>query len=115
MKKEITAAVIGKTFLSHAIIVVLGFAMIYPILWLIMASFKEGSMVFSDPSLLPKVWTIQNYVKGWQGIGIVPFSTFFINSFIICIACTVINAAACPLPPTRSRACVLSGENSGLP
>jgi multiple sugar transport system permease protein len=87
----------AKLALTHIVIIIIGFAMLYPVLWLIMASFKQGNQIFSDPSLLPKIWTIQNYVKGWEGIGIVPFRTFFVNSFIICIACTVINACACSI------------------
>jgi multiple sugar transport system permease protein len=87
----------GRILITHIIIIIIGFAMLYPVIWLFMASFKEGSQIFSDPSLLPKTWTMQNYVKGWQGIGIVQFSTFFMNSFIICISCTVINAVACSL------------------
>jgi len=83
---------IFKSGIAHLVIVVLGFAMIYPILWLIMASFKEGNVIFSDPSLLPKTWTWDNYVKGWEGIGIVHFSTFFINSLYICVLCMIINS-----------------------
>jgi multiple sugar transport system permease protein len=82
---------------SNIFIIALGFAMLYPVIWMISASFKEGSQIFSDPSLLPKVWTIQNYIKGWQGIGIVPFSAFFANSFIICGCCVVANAIFCSL------------------
>jgi multiple sugar transport system permease protein len=71
--------------------------MLYPVLWLIMASFKEGTAIFSDPSLIPKTWTLQNYVKGWQGIGIVGFQTFFLNSFLICAGCMAANAVFCSL------------------
>jgi len=87
----------GRILITHIIIIIIGFAMLYPVIWLFMASFKEGTQIFSDPSLLPKTWTLQNYAKGWEGIGVVPFSTFFLNSFIICISCTVINAVACSL------------------
>jgi len=83
--------------LTHVIIIALGIGMLYPIIWLIMASFKDPAQIFSNPSLLPEVWTLENYVRGWQGIGIVPFSRFFLNSFIICISCMVINAAFCSL------------------
>ena len=81
-----------KHFIAHIIILALGFAMIYPILWLITASFKEGNVIFSDPSLFPEVWTLDNYIKGWEGIGIVHFSTFFLNSLFICILCMIINS-----------------------
>lgn len=86
-----------KSGISNLIIIVVGMVMLYPVIWLIMASFKEGTQIFSDPSLLPKVWTLKNYSKGWEGIGIVPFSTFFVNSFIICLLCVIANAAVCSL------------------
>ena len=97
MKTQIPGAGIVKSGISNLIIISLGFAMLYPVIWLIMASFKEGSQIFSDPGLLPKIWTLQNYVNGWGGIGIVPFSTFFVNSFIICALCVIANAICCSL------------------
>ena len=97
MKKAKLAAAIARTSLSHLVIVVLGIGMLYPIVWLIMASFKEGSQIFSDPGLLPKTWTLQNYRDGWRGIGIVSFNTFFLNSFIICAGCVAANAVFCSL------------------
>ena len=97
MNKTISAAGIIRHILSHLIIIVLGAGMLYPILWLVMASFKEGNQIFSDPGLLPKIWTFQNYREGWRGIGIVPFSTFFINSFLICTGCVAANALFCSL------------------
>ncbi|MDR1219821.1 MAG: carbohydrate ABC transporter permease [Treponema sp.] len=83
--------------MTNLIIILLGCLMLYPVVWLIMASFKEGSQIFSDPSLLPKTWSFQNYAKGWEGIGIVSFSAFFANSFTICILCVIFNAIFCSL------------------
>jgi multiple sugar transport system permease protein len=97
MKQQGLLRGLVKSGVSNLIIIVLGFAMLYPVIWLIMASFKEGSQIFSDPGLLPKTWTLQNYINGWGGIGIVPFSTFFINSFIICSLCIAANAIFCSL------------------
>jgi multiple sugar transport system permease protein len=93
MKRK-TQTFIGAST-ANIIIIFFGILMLYPVIWLIMASFKEGSAIFSDPSLIPKTWTVQNYLKGWGGIGIVTFSTFFKNSFTICIACMILNAAFC--------------------
>ena len=63
--------------------------MLYPIVWLIAASFKESSTIFSDPGLIPRALTLQNYIEGWKGIGIVGFGTFFKNSFLICTLCVI--------------------------
>ena len=97
MSRPKSLADIFKTVFSHLVIIALGVGMLYPVIWLIMASFKEANQIFSDPGLFPKQWTIQNYIDGWRGIGIVPFSSFFINSFIICISCVIANAAFCSL------------------
>jgi multiple sugar transport system permease protein len=83
--------------ISNVIILVLGVGMLYPVVWLIAASFKESNTIFSDPSLLPKTFTLQNYVQGWKGIGIVGFATFFKNSFIICGLSVIANVIFCSL------------------
>jgi multiple sugar transport system permease protein len=83
--------------LSNLFIIVLGVGMLYPVVWLIAASFKESNTIFSDPSLWPKAFTLQNYVEGWDGIGIVTFGTFFKNSFVISSLCVVANVMFCSL------------------
>ncbi|GHV88165.1 sugar ABC transporter permease [Spirochaetia bacterium] len=82
---------------SNLFIIALGIGMLYPVIWLIAASFKAGNTIFSDPSLIPKAVTLQNYVKGWDGIGIVTFGAFFRNSFLIGILCVIANAIFCSL------------------
>ena len=82
---------------ANLVIIVLALAMLYPVIWLIMASFKDGTVIFSDPSLIPREPTLRNYATGWRGIGIVTFRTFFINSFIICVLCVAANAVFCSI------------------
>jgi multiple sugar transport system permease protein len=36
--------------LTNLLIIVLGLGMLYPVLWLIAASFKETNAIFSDPA-----------------------------------------------------------------
>lgn len=83
--------------ISNIIIIALGVGMLYPVVWLIAASFKESNTIFSDPTLIPKSFTLQNYVKGWNGIGIVSFATFFKNSFIISGLSVIANVIFCSL------------------
>ncbi|MDA3956257.1 carbohydrate ABC transporter permease [Oceanispirochaeta sp.] len=82
---------------TNLFIIVLGLGMLYPILWLIGASFKPSNMIFSDPGIMPQVFTMENYTKGWLGIGIVGFDTFFLNSFIICFLSALANVMFCSL------------------
>jgi multiple sugar transport system permease protein len=57
MKK--TNTVIRHT-LTHLFIIALGLLMIYPVLWMIVSSFKPNNMIFSDPGLIPKAVTVEN-------------------------------------------------------
>ncbi len=83
--------------LLNAFIIALGLGMLYPILWLIGASFKPSNMIFTEAGIWPKVFTAQNYSAGWKGIGIVGFDTFFKNSFVICLLSAFANAVFCSL------------------
>lgn len=83
--------------LTNIFIILLGVGMLYPILWLIGASFKPSNMIFTDPGIMPKVFTSENYSVGWRGIGIVGFGTFFLNSFTICFLSAIANVMFCSL------------------
>lgn len=72
------------------VIVLLGVVMVYPLLWLIASSFKDGSEIFTRAgSLIPQKFTWENYRIGWAGFGGITFATFFLNSFTIAIASTI--------------------------
>jgi multiple sugar transport system permease protein len=73
-----------KTF-SHFFIILFGIMMLYPVVWLVSSSFKEGNLIFSDPGIIPKAVTFDHYVKGWAGIGNIHFSQFFRNSILVCV------------------------------
>ena len=80
---------IYASILYHTLILVLGIAMFYPVLWLIASSFKgEGAIFTKAYSLIPDKMLLENYKIGWKGFGGVNFGIFFKNSFIITILST---------------------------
>lgn len=70
---------------------ILGFFMIYPLLWLLASSFKSNTTMFTNTySLIPVQWDIAgNYGSGFEGVGGVPFLTFFGNSLLVTVVGTV--------------------------
>lgn len=73
-----------------------GFAliMLYPIIWLLMSSFKESSQVFiTAHSLIPKPFILSNYAAGWEGIAGQSFGVFIKNSLVI-VGLSTIGAVA---------------------
>jgi multiple sugar transport system permease protein len=91
-KKRILHALLLNLF-----ILTLGIGMLYPILWLVGASFKPSNTIFTSVGIFPVNLTFTNYVQGWKGIGIVGFGTFFKNSFTICFISAFANMMFCSL------------------
>ena len=68
----------------HILMILLCIVMIYPILWLVSASFKSQSEVIHSPgNLIPHDVVFTNYADGWRGFGNNTFAVFFKNSFIV--------------------------------
>ena len=87
-----------KTLIYHALVMLLGVVMVYPLVWMIMSSFKPTNTVFTTAgSLIPTVWTIDNYVNGLKGFAGIPFTRFFLNSFFISIPATIGTVASSAL------------------
>ena len=78
----------AQSVFFHVFSCALGFIMIYPLLWLLMSSFKSNdTMVHNAFSLIPEKWDIiQNYASGFKGIAGISFWTFFKNSAIVTVA-----------------------------
>ena len=70
------------SILNHVCLILLSLVMIYPVIWWVFASFKTtGEM--SSRNLFPEVWTLSNYIEGWQVTSSLTFGTFFRNSLFI--------------------------------
>lgn len=66
---------------SYFFLCLIGIVMVYPLFWLISASFKTNNEIFSSISLMPKEILWNGYMDGWKGSGQYSFSLFFINTF----------------------------------
>jgi multiple sugar transport system permease protein len=73
----------GSTVIFHAVVLLIGTVMLYPLLWMAMGSFKPTEEIFGTMSLIPKTFTLENYARGWKYNNITTFSTFYKNSFIV--------------------------------
>jgi len=91
----------NKTVLRHTLtylfITALGLFMIYPVVWMIVSSFKPNNMIFSDPGLITNSATLENYISGWQGYAGTSFGTFFLNSLVMCLVAVVGNLISCSM------------------
>jgi multiple sugar transport system permease protein len=85
--------------------------MIYPIFWMFVSSFKPNNMIFSDPGLLPKAVTTDNYISGWKGYAGTSFGTFFANSLMMCAVAIVGNLISCSMAAYAFARLKFAGRN----
>ncbi len=97
------------TVLYHIVVCGIGLVMIYPLIWMVMSSFKPTNTIFTTAgSLIPEEFTLENYINGWRGFANISFGTFFGNSLFISIVATVgtvLSSAAVAFGFSRCRFC----------
>ncbi|WP_408894769.1 carbohydrate ABC transporter permease [Paenibacillus taichungensis] len=81
----------------HAAIILFGLLMLYPVLWLILSSFKPNHLIFTSSSLIPTSFTLDHFVNGWKGLQGVSFGRFFGNSTLISVLSVLGNVISCSL------------------
>lgn len=71
-----TKYLLGQT-IFHIVVILLGFLMLYPILWMVSNSFKTNAEIFGSSSLIPKSLSLEHYIRGWRFNNTITFTTFF--------------------------------------
>lgn len=82
--------------LAHALLISASILMLYPLLWLLAASFKPENEIFTSGIWPSLSWDIDSYFRGWNAMR-VSFTVFFMNSFVIAFLCVVGNLIACSM------------------
>ncbi|MEV6605892.1 carbohydrate ABC transporter permease [Kutzneria sp. NPDC051319] len=81
---------------AHAVLLLTLIVMIYPLVWLVGASFKPENLIFTTVDPLPFQFTIANYVSGWTATG-TSFSVYLANSATVSICVVVGNLVSCSM------------------
>ena len=77
-----------KTVLIYVLLIVLTIVTLLPLVWMLSASFKLSSEVFTFPiKWIPETFHWENYVTIWQKINL---ATYTFNSFKLSIIITLI-------------------------
>ncbi|SNX53424.1 carbohydrate ABC transporter permease [Thermoanaerobacterium sp. RBIITD] len=71
--------------LTYIFLIIFGIFMIYPLLWIVAASFKPNEDIFKSLSLIPSHLVADSYINGWKGTGQYGFGKFILNTFIMVI------------------------------
>ncbi|MDF2575115.1 MAG: carbohydrate transporter permease [Agromyces sp.] len=81
---------------KHAGLIALSIVMVYPLIWLVVSSFKPNGDIFRDLGIFTTDLTLENYSQGWTSQQL-PFSVFLVNSSILVLGAIIGNLISCSL------------------
>ena len=87
---------LGRSLLKHLLLIAASLVMIYPVLWMLVSSFRPTDVIFRTPGLWVNDLIIENYTEGWNALSD-PFTTYLINSAIVVIGAIAGNLLSCSL------------------
>ncbi|NTJ44340.1 carbohydrate ABC transporter permease [Agrobacterium larrymoorei] len=92
--REVVRARFSAGF-RYFLLAAVGLLMLYPLIWLIGASFKTNAEIFNNPGFWPENPTLDGYIKGWQTSTPYTFGTFFLNTLWIVVPKMIGTAISC--------------------
>ena len=87
----------GQKLVRTTVLLCVAVLMLYPLLWLVGASFKSNAEIFSEVGFLPSRLDFSAYAKGWKTSTEYTFATYFLNSFLITIPRIAVTVVSCVL------------------
>jgi len=83
--------------LRYSALLAMALLMLYPIIWLVGASFKSNAEIFGDAGFWPQHFDFSSYAKGWKTSTEFSFATYFLNSFLIAVPRIIVTVISCVL------------------
>jgi len=74
-----------KLGMLYVMLIGVAFIMLYPIIWLIGASFKSNADIFTSIGFIPKSFDFGPYIQGWKTGTEYTMGHYFMNTFAIVI------------------------------
>ncbi len=87
----------GQRLIRFTALLCVAVVMLYPLLWLIGASFKSNAEIFTEAGFWPSRFSLDAYAKGWKTSTEYTFATYFLNSFAIVIPRIAVTVVSCVL------------------
>ncbi|WP_303804831.1 carbohydrate ABC transporter permease [Ruminococcus flavefaciens] len=83
-----------KKLFLYLLLTAVGAVMLYPLLWLVGASFKTNEEIFSSIWFMPKSFCTDSYKNAWETVTPYKMGHYFLNTFAIIIPKTVFAVAS---------------------
>ena len=86
----------GSSVVKHLLLIAGALTMIYPLVWLLVSSFRPTDVIFRTPGLWLNDIYVKNYTEGWNALAN-PFGHYLVNSALVVIGAIAGNLLSCSL------------------
>lgn len=86
----------SRALMKHAILILAGGLMIYPLLWMVVSSLRPNELIFREPGLWLNSLEMGNYTDGWSALTH-PFGHYMLNSAIVVVGSILGNLISCSM------------------
>ena len=86
----------SKALMKHAILILAGGLMIYPLLWMVVSSLRANELIFREPGLWLNSLEMGNYTDGWSALTH-PFGHYMLNSAVVVLGSILGNLISCSM------------------
>lgn len=87
--------------INHAVLIVGSLIMIYPLLWMLFATFKQNTEIFGSTSMFPERFPFENpfaaYINGWNGLSEINYGHFYWNTIVMTAPTVLFTIVSCAL------------------
>jgi oligogalacturonide transport system permease protein len=87
----------AQQVMRYAALLAVAVVMLYPLLWLVAATFKTNAEIHTEIGLWPSRFDFAAYAKGWKTSTEYTFATYFLNSFLIIVPKILVTVVSCVL------------------
>ena len=84
------------SILRHVFLIAAAVLMLYPVIWMVVSSFRPTDLIFREAGLVFDSFEISNYVDGWNALTY-PFNVYLLNSGLVVIGSIIGNLVSCSL------------------
>jgi multiple sugar transport system permease protein len=86
----------ARSVVKHLLLIAGSLLMIYPLVWMLVSSFRPTDVIFRTPGLWLNDVYVKNYTEGWNALA-QPFGHYMVNSAIVVIGAIIGNLLSCSL------------------
>ena len=94
-------ASLRSQLVRHAALIAGSLVMIYPLIWMLFATFKENAEIFGSTSLFPRKFPEGNpfaaYIEGWTGLADINYTNFYWNTIVMTAPTVLFTVVSCTL------------------